>query len=201
MIGDVFELGGLLGKAAVIAALSFGAYLIGSFNIGSPTFFLSRLLFLRVRIWSFWSVTLPVSFERAYMDLRKRDQIKSEPTGTEMRLFLKQALLERHDLRTKLLIADKELYNEYDRLESEAEFRLNIAIPLGVLFGILATHLVWVWWLGLVPVAMVLWGGTSREFEALGVLMRAILVEKIKAGPVPISSYEGASSWFQRPST
>jgi hypothetical protein len=44
------------------------------------------------------------------------------------------------------------------------------------------------WWFGLVSVIMVFWQGTTRQFEALAVLLRAILLGKIRASePVEIT--------------
>jgi hypothetical protein len=189
VVGQIFELGGLPGKGVVLAALTFIAYLIGSsLNVLSPTLVLMRILSLRVRGAIIFPGTLPVSFTRAYSDLRRRQSIPDPISNRDVREIVKEVFSERHDLITKLLIADKELYSEYDRLESEADFRRNIAIPLAVLFVIMAMRLNPLWWFGLVSVIMVFWQGTTRQFEALAVLLRAILLGKIRASePVEIT--------------
>jgi hypothetical protein len=40
------------------------------------------------------------------------------------------------DLRTRLLVANQELYGEYDRLAAEANFRVNIFLPLMAFYAI-----------------------------------------------------------------
>jgi integral membrane sensor domain MASE1 len=94
----------------------------------------------------------------------------------------------RDDLRTRLLVADKELFGEYDRLEAESIFRLNIIPPLilpTILFMIRFFHFgrPWSWIVLLLPIALIAMfiQGMARYLDAQTVLMRAIVVDKISA--------------------
>ena len=140
VISDVIELRGWLGKGALLAAVSFAAYPIGALNIISPTILLKQILTLRLRVsdrFGPFAEPLPRSFSAALWDLARRQGFGGKFISTsKIQSVAGEAVAQRYDLRTKLLIADKEVYGEYDRLESEAEFRLNVSIPLAVLFGL-----------------------------------------------------------------
>jgi hypothetical protein len=198
LVGNVFELGGLLGKGAVFAALTFSAYLIGCLNRIVPDSMSTSIVFgeLSKQLPGPWllKAVLPDSFMMAFWELKQRqgqappmekNGVSFTTSEGEIRSILKTLVMQRSDLRTKLLIADKELYGEYDRFESEAEFRMSIVIPLAALFVILALKLNPFWVLGLLSLVSIFLQGVSREFGSLAVLLRAILVGKIKASPAP----------------
>jgi hypothetical protein len=84
------------------------------------------------------------------------------------------------ELKTRLLLEDRELYGEYDRISAEAEFRVNVTPPMAVLFIILASDLSSLWLLGLLPLWWFFWQGYKRSHESVAVLMRALLVNKIE---------------------
>jgi hypothetical protein len=61
----------------------------------------------------------------------------------------------REDLRTRLLVADKELFGEYDRLAAESQFRINVALPLLLaIMTVLVTADVRFWWILVIVLPM-----------------------------------------------
>jgi hypothetical protein len=186
LFSGIFELSALLGKGAVLAAITFTAYLIGTITkLYSPTVLLRTILSLRLQFSRGQIPALPESVWRAIWDLRERQGLTKTASKDEIKSVLEEALLQRHDLRTKLLISDKELFGEYDRLEAEAEFRANVTFPLGILLIIFTYSVSPIWLFGFIPLGILGWQGTTREFEALAVLIRAILVGKISASKAP----------------
>ena len=90
----------------------------------------------------------------------------------------------REDLRTRLLVADKELFGEYDRLSAESQFRINVALPLLLaIMTVLVTADLRYWWTLVIVLPMTgifVAQGIVRDFEAITVLMRATIVGKIR---------------------
>jgi hypothetical protein len=84
------------------------------------------------------------------------------------------------DLRPRLLVANPELYGEYDRLASEAAFRLNLGAPL-IALGIVAGVESSLWWTGIaIATALLLAAqGLSRLGLATAVIRRAVIAEVI----------------------
>jgi hypothetical protein len=208
LVGNVFELAGFLGDAILLAAISFGAFIIGSISLLAP----NSLFAVNVFVNSLPRLpfrALPASFLVAVSDLWQRQGLQGirwsetlslkerRERDSDIRSTVRELIIQRSDLRAKLLTTDIELYSEYDRLEAEADFRLNISVPLAVLCGILAYEVNPVWLLGLAPVAVLFWRGTTRAFDAVTVLIRAILVGKIEASETPAIT-DPASGFVRR---
>jgi hypothetical protein len=175
----LFELGGIMGRAAVVAAVSFGAYLFGSLvKFEPPPWVIAPPIFLP--FWPKWLTekgwyTLPRSYRATAKELtshRKEDRNLWET--------IRDVMSHQDELRTRLLIEDRELYGEYDRISAEGEFHVNVTLPVAVLLIILANDLSPVWLLGLVPLLWFGYQGINRAHEAVAVLMRALMVNKIE---------------------
>ncbi|MEU5887685.1 hypothetical protein ABZ835_12740 [Streptomyces sp. NPDC047461] len=151
---SLYELSSTLGKPAVLAALSFTAFMIGSLlEIRSATLFpiISRLLNLIIR--SFAALTPFLNLQtspttnamnisgstfRSLMTLIER--VEGWNARTEVRPTIlspvsaidtaRQIIQERPQLATKLQIESPELYSEFDRRAAEADFRLNTGVAL-----------------------------------------------------------------------
>jgi hypothetical protein len=146
LVAQLFDLGGLLGSAAPIAALSFIAYLLGALltipvesrSISGALTRLSDFSMSRdARL-----TTREYAGQRGELAAELRNQLKD--STLKLSLADTRALgdfgggplklnIPTNDLRTRLLVANQELYGEYDRLAAEASFRVNMTPPLLVL--------------------------------------------------------------------
>lgn len=181
LAGRAVDLGELVGPAGVLAAVSFGAYVVGA------------LLLLP------GPARLPVGIQ-ALFPIESSD---SKTTRDEYQLFLGQlgASIENRsnglspsqydevakdahratgatadELRPRLLVANQDLFGEFDRLASEGQFRLNIAWPLLALGATVSAAFSW-WWM--VPTALVFYTlltqGLRKSAQAVSVIQRAVL--------------------------
>jgi hypothetical protein len=127
-VAGLAGLQGLLGGGAVVAAVSFSAFLVGS--VVSFSFGFRPLRRLEDRARDNKDTTELELREYIGLELSK---IGGEPTLLpDARL---EDMLQIDDLRARLLVANQEMYGEYDRLEAEGTFRVNIAVPLAALAG------------------------------------------------------------------
>jgi hypothetical protein len=212
LIAQLFDLGGLLGRAAPIAALSFIAYLLGAIlTIPVESRFISRLL-LRMGVGSVGTRLTSQEYIRRQEDLvgaflqrlaerRKTEQqldyidadipvlrrlgVDFAASGGELKHVRYSAewgvFLGANDLRARLLIANQQLYGEYDRLAAEASFRVNMTLPLLVLSGLVFFGFNQGLGLGMILGAWILLvQGAARLLLSITVLQRAVLADVIK---------------------
>jgi hypothetical protein len=69
---------------------------------------------------------------------------------------------------------DPQLFSEADRLKAERELRLAVVPPLFVVFVFLGWNQSCWWWLALIPVAVLLWQGHSRNLEFRSLMIGAV---------------------------
>jgi hypothetical protein len=74
---------------------------------------------------------------------------------------------------------ETELYSVYDRLISEYEFRISIAVPLTALIVTLADRWSLLWLLTLLPVLVLLRTGTAQRIAAGDLLADAVRLRRI----------------------
>jgi hypothetical protein len=181
-VASLFELADIFGPAAALGALSFVAYVLGalltlSVERGRSQRHLDR-----------WSLGTSVDGRQTFTQLDDllrgtSSQILDMAHGLAEDDF---DALERDmntaesaspaDLRIRLLVANQEMYGEYDRLSAEAEFRLNVCPPL-LLLGVTAVLQVSLWWLlvTVLTVSLLAYQGLSRRAEARAAIFRAVL--------------------------
>lgn len=201
LVRRLFELGDLLGPAALLAALSFTAYLLGTI-LEVPLMFREtrgvrrrsfnrqkRLLSLtQKRLFESadaretrkefenYLATLGHKFEDTFRGLSPTDHEDAEDQ------FFRAANSTVDELRPRLLLANQELYGEYDRLSSEAQFRINVVPPL-VALGFSASYMID----GLLPAsaalavsALLLTKGLRKRAQSMSVIQRAVLTKLVK---------------------
>lgn len=183
----LFDLVGIFGPAAAVAALSFMAYVLGALLTVSTDRGIGRLLLDRLnrRIG-----VDPRQTDRQLYELlgQAAERIEEKSNGLspnerrEVELEVTRAKrASAADLRVRLLVANQELYGEYDRLGAEAEFRLNLCPPLALLGATAAFYLHWSYAaVTLVLVASMAYQGAARRTEAISVLSRAVLSNVIE---------------------
>ncbi|MFE3033375.1 hypothetical protein ACFXKY_17225 [Streptomyces canus] len=203
---SLYRLGDLIGPAGVLAAGAFLAYLIGAMLAVRVVTVNAREAPKAARFRSGGTALTPRVSRLAYDDLVSflQDQERlprpaSEGTAAAhpehergerlvAGLAVRDILGETRQLRTKLLIASYDLFNEYDRAVGEAEFRKNVSYAL---VGLTAT-LSWLqspWWALLVTVSARLY------IAALGSEQAAndVIVQAVVAGLITPLSITGAS--------
>lgn len=186
ILARAFDLGDLLGTTAVLAATSFTAYLLGTLLqvpllIPVPRF--AQKLF-------FVETTDSKATREEYQSFLAKlgDQIQNKSSGLAPHDY-EAVDTDAHkatgatvdELRPRLLVANQELYGEYDRLAAEAQFRINVCPPLLAL-GITAGVAISCWWLlpTVVAVYALLCQGLRRRAQSVSVIQRAVLTGVIQ---------------------
>lgn len=186
-ITRLFDLVGILGPAAAVAALSFLAYVLGALLTVSTDRGAGRLLLDRLnrRVG-----VDPRQTDRQLAELLRAvaERIEDKSGGLtpeERREVDEEASragrASAADLRVRLLVANQELYGEYDRLSAEADFRLNLCAPLALLGATATSQLHWSCAaFTSVLVVSLAYQGLARRTEAVSVLSRAVLSNVIE---------------------
>jgi hypothetical protein len=81
----------------------------------------------------------------------------------------------------RLLGNDPELYNEYDRLQAEAQFRVAVSLPISFVATTLAVIHHPIWLLILLPLIALCATGIQRQRECRAVLAEAILIGRVES--------------------
>jgi hypothetical protein len=85
------------------------------------------------------------------------------------------------DLATRLLIERTAVFDRYDRLLAEASIRINMFLPVGALVATLALRTHWLWWLGLIVCAALLYQGLVQRSRALSVVLDSVATRLIES--------------------
>jgi hypothetical protein len=205
VVSRTYELVGIIGVPAAVAALSFAAYVLGAVvtlpTEGGPATALLRRLAAwldapgpereprsRTRWQRFLAsddeLETRSQFERRLAAIQEEaDQL---PDDVRRRVRLREGppgdAFESPptDLRTRLLAMNQHMYDAYDRYDSEASFRLNVVPPLLALGAVVAVGSRNPLGYLVVPVCLVLVvQGVNRLRQARVVLWRAVITEKI----------------------
>ncbi|MFG2969896.1 hypothetical protein ACGFZS_42155 [Streptomyces sp. NPDC048288] len=188
---SLYRLGGLLGPTGALASAAFAAYLIGAMlmvrvatvNVQEAR----KTAWLRNMQTAFRPRVSRLAFDDLIHFLQAQGRVLV-PTPEEARdprqeqsqrglvnLVARDVLGETRQLRIKLLIANYDLFNEYDRAVGEAEFRKNVAYSL---IG-LAAALSWLyspWWALMLVVSFRLYvAGVGSERIANDVIIEAVV--------------------------
>jgi hypothetical protein len=177
---NFLDLSNFFGTGAAVAAVSFSAYLFGSVVTFDPD-------------------SMPIRFAGSWVALRKRTDVSLELMDHLNRELTKYGEVRNHpearfdqllptdDLRARLLVVSQGMYDEYDRLEAEATFRVNVSIPM-VAFAVIlsATTPDHAWRTKLATIVllalaiMIFAQGVRKHRLSQSVLMRAVLAGLIE---------------------
>ncbi|MEU4190756.1 hypothetical protein AB0E69_02565 [Kribbella sp. NPDC026611] len=163
-----------VGQGAMLAGLSFAAFVIGSMaTVRSDAYTL---------LWS----------KIVGRDRRSRsEQLKEfladslrDPNILDTYHLIEAQLFPVEDFRARLLIGNAEMYGEFDRFESEAVFRINICIPLFTLglISILQVNLPWWSDVGVVILLALLAGIILTQGQAKSALADEVLLRAVVSG-------------------
>jgi hypothetical protein len=186
---DLWDLGGILGRTVVIAAVTFSAYLLGSFMEIDPQRLvaLGRGYRLRRRLarLPFLAGEGPLSLS-ASADL---DRLATE-TGIPAEYaegVQSEVIEEMPQLATRLQVKNADIYGKYDRLVAEGTFRLNVAVPLTLFLSVLAFRSGLAWSLRVLLLAtaavfgsLLAQQGMRRVVAARDVIIQAISIPDLE---------------------
>lgn len=159
-VDHIYELGEIIGRPGVLAAVSFIAYLLGSFLLFSPQRAAVTLRAAGVRGRTLEEFAEWIKQQSRTVNHTEVDQIGS---GQSRRF------------ETKLMVANERLHGDFDRLRSEAELRVNVALPLLVLSVILAAQLNWFFAFGGLVSVILCYQGLQRARAAQEVVLQALM--------------------------
>lgn len=201
IIRRIYEINNALGVGTAIAALSFAAYVLGAVatvsveNTRTGRALASFSPYFQTPTGRD-AVRLYYSYLRDVALPKSTQGIKLPHTTSLTRVVLSEMATPVTELRTRLLISNQDVFGEYDRLVSEAEFRLNITIPLFAASVYASVAFSRLWLLFLIIVLALLVQGTSKLAQSVTVLQRAVTVGVI-THPAK-EDEEKARSEFQR---
>lgn len=204
---SLYRLGGLIGPGGVLASAAFLAYLIGAMLAVRVVTVNAQEAPKSARFWDPRTTLTPRVSRLAFNDLvgflqeegrlpapapepNPRAEVERERGERLMaNLAARDILGETRQLRTKLLIANYDLFNEYDRAVGEAEFRKNVAYALVGLTAALS----WLqspWWAFLLVISVRLYAaGVGSERAANDVIIQAVVTGLMT--PVALSGAAG----------
>lgn len=84
-----------------------------------------------------------------------------------------------YNITQRLPSRNVDVYNDFNRLQSEADFRLAIFFPIVFLFGVLAIRWQPLWWIGTAAAIALLYSGVHSREEAEAMLGRAMAAGRI----------------------
>ena len=74
---------------------------------------------------------------------------------------------------------NSDIYEDYNRLEAESDFRLAVFFPIASLFGVLAIRWQPLWWIGTAAAFALLYVGVASRVEATGMLATAMAAGRV----------------------
>ncbi|MGW2426675.1 hypothetical protein ACWC0C_47335 [Streptomyces sp. NPDC001709] len=209
---QLYEVGGWVGKSAILVAVTFAAYLVGS---------ILELRATRVTDWlwkkvaahylrkgtlhekPYWvlagsqlSRPMAESLKNYVMEKMSLDEEGRDFTPAQLE-ERGSALLALHSelpqIRTRLYTVNKDMYGEYDRAAAEADLKSNVALAGIFLSVVLAVRLTPLWAFICIPMALLLVRGLLGIRQANDVLVRAITSEVIQS-----SRFETRAAEFRK---
>jgi hypothetical protein len=185
LVARLFDLRTHIGPASTIAAASFAAYLLGALlAVSTQRGAIGRALTNTRGIGGVAARQTRAQLDQVLKDTAEQIEMRTSGFSPHEMNDLERdlALASRTnaaDLRTRLLVANQDLYGEYDRLAAEAEFRINVCLPLLVI-GVTVAFGLSFWALVVIPAVLALgYQGLVRQTEAESVIDRAVLAGTI----------------------
>jgi len=186
----VYDLAKEAGPIWIGAAVGVAAYLVGSVSQAlSPVIGHKVLLSSRAR-------RREIDPLRRYVEEARR---KVNPESDEILQHFVAArvgLDAELELPATLLLGkepEERLFSEADRLQAERELRLAVVPPLSAIAILLACNQSWWWWwLALIPVAVLLWQGHSRNAD-----FRSLMTGAMERGLARSRSIDELKRWVE----
>jgi hypothetical protein len=207
-IKALYQLGALLGKPAILAALTFVAYLLGSMLrwqgltklgalladmlTGGPPWWKQFIPYLRLRsanmslqLRTFLSPRLGEG--RNILSLDDHVTILSDYVGIhglewdDVQWEYMQAIIQ--DLEAvgiQLQAKNRDFWDTYDREMAEAQFRYGIVLPLVLIITLFAIGSSWWWLLLLAAPLLLIYRGIQHSLRPTSTLVQAIVLKMVE---------------------
>jgi hypothetical protein len=169
----LFDLGELLGPAVILGAVSFAAYMIGSF------LFLDTQGYILASVREIFSLVPSGLGRRAE---RNRYELTEWAFSHGIPENYVDDLLRGREVRrleAKLRVANVDIYGDFDRLKAEGELRLNVAPAIAALAIALTLELSWWYALGVIFAVLLTWQGFQRLEAGREVIFQALMADII----------------------
>lgn len=197
-LADLSRLGSFAGKAGMLAATSFAAYMLGAFLERDP---LRMWEYAGRPAWATWvrnnalrrgtvlsRIHIFPMTSQASKDLTaySKQDLGLELDNDEALDLMRALLLEEQQIATRLQAANSELYGKYDRLLAESAFRLNVAVPITTFLALVidSSHLPLHWQIVLTAVAIVYGGMLFRQAVIRAMRSRDVIIQALVIGIV-----------------
>lgn len=179
----IYSLAEFAGRPLVTAAIGFAVYLVGN-ALTLKSWQAMRLVHTLSRVLPA-STLASESTVQLYQLARKAFENRGLTDVVEVRRMLHEMRAELISIRMHLTANHVDVYLEHDRLDSEAEFRFNVAVHLVIVWCVLAVQ--WSPWFiaGFALTAILYHDGLIALREA-----NAILVQSVASGIVTSQVYE-----------
>jgi hypothetical protein len=177
LVKRLYELGEIAGRPMVTAIIAFMLYLLGDIMKLSQrwTMKINALFF-----GSFASIT-PESMVSLQNFALKAFKVRgvTDPNRNRVRMLIDNIQFEFPEIRVRLIAFNVDAYMESDRLESEAEFRTNIATYAIPLWFVLAYS--WSSWFlfGTLATVALYRSGISALHASNGILVQSLISELV----------------------
>jgi hypothetical protein len=179
LVRRLYELEGVVSEIGTVVALSFVAYLIGSV---SETISSTLLRSLR-------RITVGNPAQHSYHQFIRRELRRWGERDKPVELSLEESeelaqgltTEEFGAIRARLMAEQSALYGEYDRLRSEAEFRVAIVLPLVSLILGLGSLVHPAWGFAIIPLGLLVFQAAILQGEADQALIGAVVAGKVEA--------------------
>lgn len=196
LVGAVYELTDLVGRPGTMAAVSFIAFLIGSQLLVQPACIRRLIESLIPANWPLLGGTSPdedylawyTTFSRGALltlDRYIKDLDRSIlPDGASARpryapdpaVAMGNVIDELNQLAIRLQVGNADVFADYDRTKSEADFRVNVGLAVGALsFSLAYASGRWLFLAGLVITLVMIRDGVQRNREANDLLIQALV--------------------------
>ncbi|MFD8228638.1 hypothetical protein ACFV16_31380 [Streptomyces massasporeus] len=204
-IRQIYSFTDFFGKSAILAAITFAAYLLGTLLEVKAVSALSPILWIRREVQrdiygrQAWEELTqphrilkfrPLLTKPASKTLERYVHNRVQGTAPEnaekwfgKESFRAQEILatDLDQVRTRLFAVNTDLYGESDRKASESDVRANVALAGAFLSVVLSLNFS-LWWLLLLPVsAILLVRGISLARQANDMLVQAVVTELVKS--------------------
>jgi|GEM_PF-1725636 len=178
-----YDAAGAVGATTVLVLASFACYLVGSVYV-SALLPAVKVLLTRPRLAGQYRYPFELV---VFVDDELRYAAGRELSGEEkdlVRLVADETFRTATTLRPRLLVASRDLYDEMDRDETEADLRLGLAMPLALLaVGVAAEWTPWAM-VGLLVSVLLAYQGTEKLRASRRVFIEAIVQGIVQSPPI-----------------
>jgi hypothetical protein len=115
-------------------------------------------------------------------ELDRAEMRNVESNITDRAVRARQGMWQELAMPATLLIGEEtQLFTEADRLKSESDMRLAVAVPLTAICAYLIFADIWAWTFALIPIALLIVQGYDRDREFRSLMEASVIRDKIRS--------------------